>query len=843
MTESYAGSRSPGSETVVGMKAEKQFEAAWEPPKGFRSLSAVNNLIIGQRFLVTGFIFFLLGGIQALLMRTQLLVPENNFLSAELYNQIFTMHGTTMMFLFAVPIMEAFAVYIIPAMLGTRDLTFPRLSAYGYWCYLFGGILLYSSFLVSAAPDGGWFMYTPLSGKEFSPGINQDFWLLGVTFVEIASVSGAIELIVTILRARAPGMSLNRMPIFAWYMLAVSFMIIFGFPPLILASILLEAERAFDIPFYDVTRGGDPLLWQHLFWIFGHPEVYIIFLPAAGLVSAMLPSLVGSRLVGYHLLVLAVIGTAFLSFGLWVHHMYATGIPRLALSFFAGASMAVSIPSGIQVFAWIATIWNGRPVLHTPLLFVIGFILIFVIGGLSGVMVAMVPFDWQVHDTYFVVAHFHYVLIGGMVFPLFAAFYYYIPRSTGRMLSERLGKIHFWLMFAGFNVAFFPMHLTGLIGMPRRVYTYPAGIGWDTLNLISSFGSYLMGASILVFIFNFFWHLRRGVPAGDNPWRSEGLDWANISPVPSYNVRSIPEVTSRAPLWDQEGLHDRIQSAREYLPTAFEGKREILATSIGGAEPDHVIRLPHPTFVPLFAALATAAVFIGLLTSQYTASLIGVAAFIAILAWWLWDPLPEKDMKDVGKGLRLPIGAHDRRSVGWLGAVIFLFVDATIFASLIFSHFYMWTSASTWPPTGYQSAPGVPALVTCVLLAVALLAAALTYRSMKLGAHWFVAAGLIFSVLINGGLLYAVYEAYRELPFAVSSHVYASLVAALGTYHWLHVLLATGAALFALARSFFAGVTPAHSLPARIAILFSYYMVAQGGIVIALIYYGPGTSG
>src|SRR5690606_16021404 len=361
-------------------------------------------------------------------------------------------------------------------------------------------------------------MYAPLTTKAFSPGIEQDFWLLGVTFIEISSIGGALELIVSILKTRAPGMSLNRMPIFAWYMLAVSFMIVIGFPPLVLGSILLEVERAFGIPFYDVARGGDPLLWQHLFWIFGHPEVYIIFLPAAGIVSSMLPSLARSRLIGYHLIVLAAVGTAFLSFGLWVHHMYATGIPRIALSFFAGASLAVAIPSGIQVFAWIATLWSGRPVLTTPLLFVLGFVVIFVLGGLTGVMVAMVPFDLQAHDTYFVVAHFHYVLIGGMVFPLFAALTFYLPRATGKMLSESLGRLTFWLMFVGFNAAFLPMHLTGLLGMPRRVFTYPDGIGWNGLNMTSSFGAYAMAAGVLVFIVNVIWSARRGQDAGENPW-------------------------------------------------------------------------------------------------------------------------------------------------------------------------------------------------------------------------------------------------------------------------------------------------------------------------------------
>ena len=813
-----------------------KFDEIWHAPTGIRRVTAVNNSIVGRRFIVTGFVFFLVGGVLALLMRTQLIAPENGFLDARLYNQLFTMHGTTMMFLFAVPIMEAFAVYLIPGMIGTRDLVFPRLSAFGYWCYLFGGILLYSSFIVGSAPNGGWFMYVPLTTKAFSPGIEQDFWLLGVTFIEISSIGGALELIVSILKTRAPGMSLNRMPIFAWYMLAVSFMIVIGFPPLVLGSILLEVERAFGIPFYDVARGGDPLLWQHLFWIFGHPEVYIIFLPAAGIVSSMLPSLARSRLIGYHLIVLAAVGTAFLSFGLWVHHMYATGIPRIALSFFAGASLAVAIPSGIQVFAWIATLWNGRPVLRTPLLFVIGFVVIFVLGGLTGVMVAMVPFDLQAHDTYFVVAHFHYVLIGGMVFPLFAAMTFYLPRATGKMLSESLGRLSFWLMFIGFNVAFLPMHLTGLLGMPRRVFTYPDEIGWSGLNMTSSVGAYVMAAGVLVFIVNVIWSTRRGQDAGENPWAADTLDWANAAPVPPYNVRSIPRIDSRYPLWDQPGLAERIERGEEYLGTAPEGRREALVTTVVGAVPEYVHRLAHPTWIPLLAALATAPIFVGTLVSRYDWSLAGIALLTVIALVWLWDRAPEKLEKDAGLGLRLPLALGDTRSAGWAGAVMFLLVDAALFVSLIYAYFYLWTSSSQWPPIGYAPDAGTPVLAVAALLLMLVPSAVLANIGTVRARPVLALSGLAATIVLAGVLLYAEYLAIGELPFDVRTHAYGAVVAGMLLWHMLHGALVLLAAGFALARVLARGVVPLHSLAPRVAALFAYYAVGTGALVLAVIY-------
>ncbi len=834
MTEAAEQDTAPASDPEL-----ERFHRVWSPPTGIRRVCAVNASIVGRRFIVAGFVFFLIGGFLALLMRTQLLVPENDFLTPEVYDQLFTMHGTTMMFLFAVPIMEAFGIYLIPAMIGAHDMSFPRLGAYGFWCFLLGGVFIYSSFIFGTVPDGGWFMYVPLTGLEFSPDKSQDFWLLGVTFVEIASITGAIELIVTILKMRAPGMSLDRMPIFAWYMLAVAFMIAVGFPPLVLGSILLEVERSVGLPFYEVARGGDPLLWQHLFWIFGHPEVYIVFLPAAGLLSAILPAMARGPLVAYHLVVLAVVGTAFLSFGLWVHHMYATGIPRLALSFFAGASLAVAIPSGIQVFAWIATLWNGTPVLRTPLLFIIGAILIFVLGGLTGVMVAMVPFDWQAHDSYFVVAHFHYVLIGGMVFPLFAAFYFYIPRATGRMLSEALGQVSFWLMFIGFNTSFLPMHLTGLLGMPRRVYTYPAAMGWDGLNLVSTLGAYLVGAAVLAFIVNVVWSLARGRDAGTNPWDADGLEWGSRTPPPPYNLRSIPPVRSRYPLWDEPDLPQRIQGGREYLGTAPEGRRESLVTSMVAAKPEYVVRLPHPTSLPLLAGLATGAGFVGVLISAYWVSLTGVAALVAILALWWWSPLPEKDEKDVGQGLWLPIGAGDSRSAGWVGAASFLLVNASVFASLVYAYFYLWTVSDVWPPPGLALTVGGPLLVALAILALAVTAALGATTLLRGNAATPVLGALAAAALALGAALYALAALGGALPFRPGVHAYTATVTILGIYVMLHVGVALLGILYAVARVLHVGLRNEGMLAVRIAALLTAYAGGLGAVAAAVLYFGP----
>ena len=691
-------------------------KAIWALPTGWRIVTAVNNTVIGYFYVGTAVLFFLLAGILALLMRLQLAVPSNAFLAPETYNQIFTMHGTVMMFLFAVPVVEAMGILLLPQMLGARDQPFPRLGAFAFWAYFVGGLIFFSTLFFDLAPSGGWFMYPPLTSTQFSPGMGADFWLLGIGFIEISAIAGAIEIIVGVLRTRAPGMTLDRMPVFAWTMLIFAGMIVFAFPAVIFATILLELERAFGWPFFIAAKGGDALLWQHLFWFFGHPEVYIIFLPAAGMVSMIVPTMSATPLVGYRLVVVALIATGFFSFGLWVHHMFTTGIPALSLGFFSAASMAVALPSGIQVFAWIATFAAGRLRIATPSLFVLGFLFIFTLGGLTGVMVAMVPFDWQVHDTYFVVAHFHYVLVGGMVFPLFAAFHYWAPAVSRRPLSERLGKWTFWLMFAGFNVAFFPMHITGLMGMPRRVYTYPAVMEWNVLNLISTGGAFLFAAGVLVFLFDLARNLRPTLSeAAGDLWKAGTLEWL---PNHVYGPRSIPRVESREPLWDQPGLADDVDRGRYHIPGSATGERETIVTSPIEAEPQYLLRLPGPGWTPLLAAVGTAGFFM-LLTVKMVAlaALSGVLA-VAMIVIWMWrsDPAPGAPAA-IGHGIVLPTYASGPLSTSWWAMGVLLLVAGSLYLSFFFSYLYLWTvSPQVWPRPEVLAPAMWPALCAVLLL-------------------------------------------------------------------------------------------------------------------------------
>jgi cytochrome c oxidase subunit I+III len=622
-----------GLEEEAALRA--RLEKTWANPTGLRGvLTAVDHKIIGRRYIVTGMVFFFLAGVLALLMRAQLARPESGLIGPDRYNQIFSMHGTTMMFLFAVPIMEAVAVYLVPLMCGARNISFPRLNAYGYWVYLFGGAMIWIAFLLNVGPETGWFSYVPLAGPEFSPGKRTDFWAQMITFTEVAALVVAVQLVTMILKQRAPGMTLSRMPLFLWSMLVTSFMVIFAMPAVMLASSFLISDRLIGTQFYNPAEGGDPLLWQHLFWFFGHPEVYIIFLPALGMVSHIVTTFARRTILAYPAMVLALLANGFLAFGLWVHHMFATGLPRLGNSFYTSASMMIAIPSGLQIFAWIATIWDGKPRFRTPLLFVIGFIVIFVLGGLTGVMLAAVPLDLQVHDTYFVVAHFHYVLIGGAVFPLFGAIYFWFPKVTGRLLDERAGAWNFWTFFVGFNVTFFPMHLLGMIGMPRRIYTYKAGLGWDLWNLIASLGSVLIALSMIVFIVNVVISLRRGRIAGDNPWDASGLEWATTSPPPVYNFLHTPVVTGREPLWEGDGV-------LPVMTGVGVEAREALCTTIVEAEPD--IRQPSagPTVWPLIAAIATTALFIGSIFHEW-ALVWGAIPLAAALVGWFWPSGPTR---------------------------------------------------------------------------------------------------------------------------------------------------------------------------------------------------------
>jgi cytochrome c oxidase subunit 1 len=532
-------------------------------------------------YIYTGIIFFLVGGIEASLIRWQLAQPNSTVLDPEQYDQVFTMHGTTMIFLFVMPTMAGFGNYLVPLMIGARDMAFPRLNALGYWLLFFGGLFLTSSFLFGSAPNAGWFSYAPLTettpsctaahiaaqtfqqqafaaatkavnGAQgcFGPGANMDFWIIGVNLLGIASILGSLNFIVTILRLRAPGMTINRMPLFVWMTMITSFLLIFALPSLTVASFLLLFDRHLGTHFYQASAGGDPLLWQHLFWSFGHPEVYVLILPAFGMISEILPVFSGKPIFGYTFVAWSGVAIGFLSFTVWAHHMFAVGLPTVAQAFFASTTTLIAIPTAVKIFNWVATLYGGRLRFHTPMLFATGFIAMFLIGGLNGAVLGVVPFDYQITDTYFVVAHIHYVLFGGAAMGIFGGIYYWFPKMSGRRLNETLGKIHFWLMLIGLNLTFFPMHILGLLGMPRRQYTYPPGLGWDGLNLLSSIGVLFLIAAVLTFLWNFLRTIMKPANEVSDPWDAFTLEWATTSPPPVENFVTIPVVRSRRPLWD-----------------------------------------------------------------------------------------------------------------------------------------------------------------------------------------------------------------------------------------------------------------------------------------------------
>ncbi|HYZ61745.1 MAG TPA: cytochrome c oxidase subunit I [Acetobacteraceae bacterium] len=601
----------------------------WDGPAGFWGwMTSVDHKSIGRRYIVTAFGFLLLAGVLAVLIRAQLAWPGQRLLDPDLYNQVFTMHGTTMMFLFAVPVMEAFGVYLVPLMLGTRVIAFPRLNAYSYWVYLFGGVMLWAAFLTNVGPDVGWFSYVPLAGPEYAPGKRADYWAQLITFTEIAALATSVELIVTFFKQRAPGMQLNRIPIFSWAMLVTSFCIVFAMPAVVIASSMLISDRLVGTHFYNPAEGGDPLLYQHLFWFFGHPEVYIIFLPTTGMAAMIVETAARRPMVGYAAVVLSLVSIGFLSFGLWVHHMFATGLPRLGNSFFTASSMAIAIPTGLQIFCWIATLWDGKVRVSTPLLFVVAFMVVFVLGGLSGVMIASVPFDLQATDTYFIVGHIHLVLLGGAVAPLVGGVYHWFPKLTGRMLDERLGRLNFWLYLVGVLLAFVPMLALGLRGMTRRIYTYPPDLGWSDLNLLASVGGVLIALSFAVLALNAALALRRPRTAPDNPWDAATLEWATASPPPSWNFAHIPVVTGRAPLWENP-------AGLPYATGLRVDVKEILVTTGVDAIPELREPVPRNSIWPFLCAVVTTVMLIG---SIYTPSAVwwGAIPVGIALVGWLW---------------------------------------------------------------------------------------------------------------------------------------------------------------------------------------------------------------
>lgn len=583
-------------------------------------ITTVDHKRIGIMYAFTALFFLILGGIEALIIRAQLAGPNLNVVGPEAFNQLFTMHGTTMIFLAVMPMSAAFMNYLLPLMIGARDVAFPRLNAFSYWIYVLGGIFINSSWFLGGAPHAAWTGYATLTLPQYSPGLNTDFWMIGLQLLGIGTLVSGFNFIVTILNMRAPGMSLLKMPIFVWTTLVTSFLIIMSFPAITVALFLIMFDRLFGTNFFNIAAGADVTLWQHLFWIFGHPEVYILILPAMGIVSEVLPTFSRKPLFGYSVMVFSTAAIGFMGFSVWSHHMFTVGMGPVANAAFALTTMAIAIPTGVKIFNWLGTLWGGSIRFSTPLLFALGFLSMFLIGGLSGVMHSAAPANTQQHDTYFVIAHFHYVLIGGSIFALLAGLYYWFPKVVGRTMSEALGRLNFALIFIGFNVTFFPHHFLGLMGMPRRVYTYDAAVGWGFWNLVSTVGAFILALGFLVFLINFFVSLKRGEPAGNDPWDARTLEWLVPTPPPSYNFAVTPTVHARDEFW-----------ARKYEGVRDEEAEKALQ---GGDLPG--IHMPGPSYYPLLLSIALTVAGYGLMYHPYVL-IGGLAATLLSMIGWAYE--------------------------------------------------------------------------------------------------------------------------------------------------------------------------------------------------------------
>lgn len=764
-------------------KRVEEFERTWSPPTGLRGwFAAVNNQPFGVRFMVSSFFFFLLAGSMALLMRVQLAVPENDFMGPDLYNQLFSMHGATMMFLVVLPFIEGLAIFLLPSMLGTRDMAFPRMSAFSFWIFFSGGLVFFSGFLFNAVLDAGWFVYPPLSLNPYS-GLGLDFMLVGLGFIEIAGIGTGIEIITSILKFRAPGMTLGRMPLFAWAWLVTGAMIVFAFSTLLSATVLIELDRAMGTKFFVAEGGGTSLLWQHLFWFFGHPDVYIMFIPATGMISMIIPTFAKRPIAGYSLIAVAILSTGFISFGLWAHHMYATGLPALSLGFFIAASIMIALASGTQVFAWIATLWRSRPELKPPMLYVLGFLFLFVLGGITGVMVAVLPFDLQAHDTYFVVAHFHYVLVGGVVFPVLAAIHYWLPLIIGRMPSERLGVWSFWLIFIGFNIAFFPMHISGLKGMARRVYTYSEDLGIMALNLLSTFGSFILAAGFLVVGFNILYSRRFGEKEIKNPWNASSLEWSVTSEMANYVFRTQPVVYDREPLWNNpkrrpDEKNEALESLARLLYAEPSRWRAALITDAVTGEPQAIHRLAGPSYIPAVTAFFLLITSVATLFKSYLVALVALIFTIIAAIVWMWpekDELSVMEKSDLEERTGLTLEPTGTKAAGWWAMMGVLCVIGTVFGVLFFSYFYIRLYSPEWPQ---GEIPHPERLISASMYGLLLPSAGFLYlakRFLLKGNRWPTIYALGASCAFAIAFLVALLWHIVELPFSPTLNAYGSI--------------------------------------------------------------------
>jgi cytochrome c oxidase subunit 1 len=603
-------------------------------------ITTVDHKRIGLLYAVTAFAFFIFGGIEALFVRWQLAQPNGEVLSAAAYNQLFTMHGLTMVFLVVMPIAAAFTNYFLPILLGARDVAFPRLNAFSYWLFLFAGIIIYTSFFVGGAPDGAWVGYSPLA-TQLPEVVRMDYWSIGLQLLGVASIASSANFIATVFTMRAPGMTLLRMPVFVWMALVVAFLLIFSLPPVAIGLFQLFFDRNFGTVFYEAAAGGDPLLWQHLFWLFGHPEVYVLILPAMGIVSEVLPVFSRKPLFGYEFVVFSGVAIGFVGFGVWSHHMFTSGMGTVAEAGFGIATMIIAVPTGVKIFNWIGTTWGGRLRFDTPMLFSLGFIAMFVIGGLSGVTHAIVPADTQQHDSYYVVAHFHYVLFGGAIFGYVAGVYYWFGKWTGRMLNERIGKWHFWLMLIGFNLTFAPQHILGLNGMPRRTYRYGEGLGWDFWNLISTIGAFTIAVSILVFAYNIIVSRKKGEIAGNDPWDGRTLEWSISSPPPVHNFDEIPVVTSLDDFWHKKYAED--EEGRAVAMPAVTGGTLVDTgpeDTDGHDEHHEDMHMPSPSYYPALTSLGIGITGYGLIYLSWGWVAIAVGGMITLWGLFGWSLEP-----------------------------------------------------------------------------------------------------------------------------------------------------------------------------------------------------------
>ncbi|HZS24275.1 MAG TPA: cbb3-type cytochrome c oxidase subunit I [Gaiellaceae bacterium] len=779
-------------------------------------LTTTDHKRVGLLYFWATLVFFGAGGVEALMMRTQLSHANSTLIGPGTYDELFTLHGMTMIFWFIIPMTTgAFGNYLIPLMIGARDMAFPRMNALSFWIFVASGIFLYVGLFLHEGPNAGWFDYVPLASRVYDPGRNIEFYTLALIFNGISSTLTAAQFIVTIFKYRAPGMSFNRIPLFCFAFLAASFGLLFALPSLSADLIYLFLDRNVGTWFFEPAHGGSTLLWQHLFWFFGHPEVYILIVPAFGIATEIIPALTQRKMIAFPLVAIAELLVVFIGFGVWAHHMFATGIPQTTLVFFAGASAMVVIPSTIQVWAWCSTIFTGLPRFKTPLLFIVGFILFFVIGGLSGIMFVAIPFDQQVTDSYFVIAHFHYIIFGAAVFPIFGGMYYWFPKLTGRMYFERWGQISFWVIFVGTNLLFFPMHIVGLLGMPRRVYTYPGGMGWTVYNVLETIGGFVTLAGILLLFANLWVSYRRGPRVGPDPWRGPTLEWTVPSPPPEYNFAVIPTVTSAYPNWD---VDDRERDVRrlERGDGVLVAGHEQVQSSLVDARLSQIVRMPHSSPWPILLALCLSGLFAVLVTEKY-----GIAAIFAVLV----------GLTLVGWHAEEPHTIDEPRAgmaAAWWGMAMLIAAEATLFAIMVGTYFYLRFKNLAWPPHGIPQPKVVVSLILLGVLLTSVIPVRLAFAALRDGFVGRARALLVAALVLQAGYFAMEVSNYQDdlHHFTPHTHAYGSIYyVLLGASH-AHVALGILLDLWILAK-LVGGVTR-YRLNGLQAI--SFYWLAVGAI-------------